>query len=160
MAILSAGYPIRRMYMKIATAYSASPRFYKNKQDKEWRNCFGNNGFTDFWVRFITISQIRILLCHSKTDICFFNEIQITGLSIQMTYTEGGWFGSYLTPGSWKHNPKHFCATDLKRVIIWWSSTRLSPTWLCYPSLRPLYFKIYCSSAIDFPMCNYDNILF
>ena len=22
------------------------------------------------------------------------------------------------------------------------------------------YFKIYCSSAIDFPMCNYDNILF
>ena len=20
--------------------------------------------------------------------------------------------------------------------------------------------KIYCSSAIDFPMCNYDNILF
>ena len=23
-----------------------------------------------------------------------------------------------------------------------------------------LYFKIYCSSAIDFSMCNYDNILF
>ena len=23
-----------------------------------------------------------------------------------------------------------------------------------------LYFKIYCSSAIDFFMCNYDNILF
>ena len=22
------------------------------------------------------------------------------------------------------------------------------------------YFKIYCSSAIDFPVCNYDNILF
>jgi len=57
MAILSAGYPIRRMYMKIATAYSASPRFYKNKQDKEWRIYFGNNGFTDFRVRFITISN-------------------------------------------------------------------------------------------------------
>ena len=23
-----------------------------------------------------------------------------------------------------------------------------------------IYFKIYCSSAIDFPMCNYNNILF
>ena len=23
-----------------------------------------------------------------------------------------------------------------------------------------IYFKIYCSSAFDFPMCNYDNILF
>ena len=100
MAILSAGYPIRRMYMKIATAYSASPRFYKNKQDKKWRNCFSNNGFTDFRVRFLSVSQIRILLCHSKTDICFFTEIQITGLSIQMTYAEGGLFGSYLTPGS------------------------------------------------------------
>ena len=100
MAILSAGYPIRRMYMKIATAYSASPRFYKNKQDKTWRNCFSNNGFTDFRVRFLSVSQIRILLCHSKTDICFFTEIQITGLSIQMTYAEGGLFGSYLTPGS------------------------------------------------------------
>lgn len=76
MAILSAGYPIRRMYMKIATAYSASPRFYKNKQDKKWRNCFSNNGFTDFRVRFLSVSQIRILLCHSKTDICFFTEIQ------------------------------------------------------------------------------------
>ena len=85
MAILSAGYPRRRMYMKIATAYSASPRFYKNKQDKKWRNCFSNTGFTDFRVRFITISQIGILLSHSKTD---------------MTYAEGGSFGSYLTPGS------------------------------------------------------------
>ena len=88
MAILSAGYPIRRMYMKIATAYSASPRFYKNKQDKKWRNCFSNNGFTDFRVRFLSVSQIRILLCHLKTDICFFTEIQITGLSIQMTYAD------------------------------------------------------------------------
>ena len=29
--------------------------------------------------------------------------------------------------------------------------------WLVWLSKNYIYFKIYCSSAIDFPMCNYDS---
>ena len=36
MAILSAGYPMRRMYIKMATAYSASPRFYSGQERESY----------------------------------------------------------------------------------------------------------------------------